>query len=384
MTKNHEISVVIPCLNEEKGIGFCLEEAMGVIRKRNLSAEIVVVDNNSTDKTAEIVSEYQKKFADLVLVNEERPGYGAAYLKGLAVASGKYLIMADGDGTYDFSLITDFVSKLKSGFDLVVGNRFATKDVNLVMPWLHRRIGNPFLSFLVRAFFGAKIKDVHCGMRAITRRALEAVDLNTTGMEFASEMVIKVARRGLKIGEVDISYRKRFGDSKLESFSDGWRHLRFILLYSPLLLFLLPGLIILGLGVIGLVGFYFGSLNLFGMNFYVHPMFVFSVMILLGYQLVAFSAFSKIYAISHLGDHNRLIESLFRKITVERASILGMTFFLLGLLIYLFIFVKWFSSGFGELDEIKNSIVALTLLVVGVQTFFSAFMLSTLGIKSKQ
>lgn len=383
MKSSRDVSIIIPCLNEEKGIGFCLEEVIGTIKKNNLDAEIIVIDNNSTDKTGSIVSEYQKKFADLILVREERPGYGSAYLKGMSVASGKYFFMADGDGTYDFSLIPNFVEKLKSGFDLVMGNRFATQDVNRVMPWLHRVIGNPVLSSLVRVFFGARIKDVLCGMRAITKSAFELIDLNTTGMEFASEMVIKVVKRGLKIGEVGIPYRARLGESKLESFSDGWRYLRFILLYSPLLLFLLPGLIVAGLGLIGLIVFYFGNPNLFGLNFYVHPMFIFSVMVILGYQLIAFAGFSKIYAISHLGDRHPLIESLFKKITIERASVLGMVFILAGILVYIFIFVKWFSSGFGELNEIKNSIVALTLLVVGVQTFFSAFMLSTLGIKLK-
>lgn len=378
-----EISIIIPCLNEEKGIGFCLDEVVGTIKKNNLDAEIIVVDNDSTDRTALIVSEYQKKFASLVLVGEERRGYGSAYLKGFSVATGRYLVMADGDGTYDFSLVPDFVEKLKNGFDLVVGNRFATAHIKKVMPWHHRLIGNPILSGLVRIFFGAQIQDVHSGMRAITHEALQKINLNTFGMEFASEMVIKAAKQELRIGEIPIPYRKRLGESKLESFGDGWRHLRFILLYSPLLLFLLPGLLIGGLGLVGLAALYFGSPNLFGLNFYVHPMFLFSVMIILGYQLVAFSAFSKIYAISHLGDHNRLIESLFQKITIERAGFLGMIFVLVGVLIYFFIFIKWFSSGFGSLDEIKNSIVALTLLVIGVQTFFSAFMLSTLGIKSK-
>lgn len=383
--ENHskEVSIIIPCLNEEKGIVFCLEEVIGTIKKNNLDAEIIVIDNNSTDGTARIVSDYQKKFANLVLVEEETEGYGSAYLKGFSVSNGKYIFMADGDGTYDFSLIPDFVAKLKNGFDLVVGNRFATANIKKAMPWHHRIIGNPFLSFLVRVFFGAKIKDVHCGMRAITREAFEAIDLNTTGMEFASEMVIKVAKRGLKIGEIDIAYRKRFGESKLRSFSDGWRHLRFILLYSPLLLFLLPGLIIGGLGLAGLIIFYFGNPNLFGLNFYIHPMFVFSVMIILGYQLIAFAGFSKIYAISHLGDRHALIESLFKRITIERAGILGLLIILSGVAIYLFILAKWLISDFGQLNEIKNSIVALTMLVVGVQTLFSAFMFSTLGIKSK-
>lgn len=383
MKSGQKISVIIPCQNEEGGIEFCLTELGAVIQKNNLNAEIIVVDNNSTDNTYKIVSKFKEKLKNLILAKEERPGYGSAYLKGMTIASGEYVFMADGDGTYDFSLLPKFIAKSESGLDLVVGNRFSSPSIKKVMPWLHRMVGNPALSFLVRIFFGAKIKDVHCGMRLIKRNALHAIDLNTTGMEFASEMVIKVAKKGLKIGEIDIPYRERFGESKLKSFSDGWRHLRFILLYSPLLLFLLPGLIISSLGFAGLITFYFGNPNIFGLNFYIHPMFIFSLMIILGYQLIAFSAFSKIYAISHLGDRNQFIESLFKKITIERAGILGLIIILIGIFIYLFIFIKWMNSGFGSLNEIKNSIVALTLLVIGVQTFFSAFMFSTLGIKAK-
>lgn len=384
MKSTRKISIIIPCHNEEKGIGFCLDEAVRVIKSDNLDAEIIVVDNNSADETSSVVSNFQKKFKNsIILVKEEKMGYGSAYQKGISVAMGEYVFMADGDGTYDFSLIPKFINKADSGFDLIVGNRFSSPDIKKVMPWLHYKIGNPFLSFLVRIFFGAKIKDTHCGMRLISKKALELIDLNTTGMEFASEMVIKVAKKELMIGEIDISYRKRFGESKLKSFSDGWRHLRFILLYSPLLLFLLPGLILSSIGIAGIVIFYFGNPNIFGFNFYIHPMFIFSLMIILGYQLVAFSAFSKIYAISHLGDHNQLIEKLFKKITIERAGILGLIIILAGISIYIFIFIKWLASDFGQLNEIKNSIVAMTLLVVGIQTFFSAFMLSTLGIKAK-
>jgi len=383
MKSTQKISIIIPCLNEEAGIGFCLTETIKVIKDKGLSAEIIVVDNDSTDKTSQIVSEFQKKFEKIILIKEDKMGYGSAYLKGMSIASGEYIVMADGDGTYDFSLIPQFVTKAENDFDLVVGNRFSSPEIKKVMPWLHRKIGNPFLSFLVRIFFNAKIKDVHCGMRLISKKALELIDLNTTGMEFASEMVIKVAKKKLPIGEIDISYRERLGESKLRSFSDGWRHLRFILLYSPLLLFLLPGLILSITGVLGMIILYFSNPNIFGFNFYVHPMFVFSVMIILGYQLITFAAFSKIYAISHLGDRNELIESLFKKITIERAGILGLSVILIGLFIYILIFIKWYASGFGQLNEIKNSITALTLLVVGVQTFFSAFMFSTLGIKAK-
>lgn len=383
MKKSKKISIIIPCLNEEEGIGLCLEEAAETIRKNNLDAEIIVVDNNSTDSTKSIVSEFQGRMPNLLLVSEEKAGYGSAYLKGFSAASGEYIFMSDGDGTYDFAMLPEFIREAESGSDLVVGNRFASPEMKRAMPWLHRVVGNPALSFLVRTFFGARITDVHCGMRLIKKEALERINLNTLGMEFASEMVIKAAKKGLAISQIDIPYRPRRGVSKLRSWSDGWRHLRFILLYSPLLLFLLPGLLVFTMGVAGLFAFYFGKPSFLGIDFYIHPMFAFAVMIILGYQLIAFSAFSKIYAINHLGDRNKFVELLFQKITIERAGILGLLLVISGLLIYGFILFKWLASDFGTLDEIKNSIAALTLLVVGVQTFFSAFMFSTLGIKDR-
>lgn len=228
--------MIIPCLNEEKGIGFCLAEAIGVIQSSGLDAEIIVVDNSSSDQTAKIASDYSSKFENIILTTEKRRGYGSAYLNGLSVVTGKYILMADGDGTYDFSLIPVFLAKLESGFDLVVGNRFSSPNLKKNMPWLHRTIGNPVLSFLVRLFFGVKIKDVHCGLRAISKQALEKISLNTIGMEFASEMVIESAIKNLNVGEINIPYRERFGKSKLRTVSDGWRHLRFIFrtLYSRL------------------------------------------------------------------------------------------------------------------------------------------------------
>ncbi|MFA6227377.1 MAG: glycosyltransferase family 2 protein [Candidatus Paceibacterota bacterium] len=383
MKPERDISIIIPCLNEEKSIGFCLDEVFNIIKAEGLDVEVIVIDNNSFDKTAEIVKKYQEKLKDLVLIKEERVGYGSAYLTGFNNASGKYIFMADGDGSYDFSLLKSFVDKLKSGFDMVIGDRFSSKNIRDTMPWLHRKIGNPLLSFLVRVFFRARVRDVHCGVRAISREALEKITLYTVGMEFASEMIIKVAKKRMKIGEIGIEYRARIGDSKLRSFRDGWRHLRFILLYSPLLLFLLPGIIIFACGLIGMTLFYFGNPSLLGVNFYVHPMFLFSVMIILGYQVIFFSAFSRIYAITHLGDPDPFIEKLFKKITIERTGLLGFLIAMIGVLIYIFIFIKWIASGLGSLNEIKNSIIALTFFVIGVQTFFSAFMLSALGIKEK-
>lgn len=383
MKKQKDISVIIPCLNEEKSISFCLEEALQTIKNDNLDAEIVVVDNNSSDNTANVVYSYKNKFPNIVLTREEDVGYGKAYLKGFSVSSGKHIFMADGDGSYDFSQIKIFIDKLKEGEDMVVGNRFVGDSTKTTMSWLHRNIGNPFLSFLVKAFFKIDINDIHCGLRAISRDALSKIHLNTTGMEFASEMIIKGAKAELKISEIAVEYRDRMGDSKLRTFRDGWRHLRFILLYTPLLLFLIPGLLVFIIGFVGLFIFYISNPKLLGVQFYVHPMFLFSIMMIIGYQLVFFSAFAKTYAITHLGDSDKFLEKMFQKLTIEKVGFAGIIIALSGFIIYLFIFIKWISSNAGSLDETKNLIVALTAVVLGIQTFFSSFMFSALSIKEK-
>lgn len=381
MNSNIKISIILPCLNEEKAIGSCLDEIKKTIKDNSLEAEVIVVNNNSTDSTASILSIYKKDFPRLIVVDEEKGGYGFAYLKGLETACGQYIYMADADGTYNFSQIPNFINKLEEGNDLVIGNRFSDKMEDDSMPWLHKYIGNPFLSSLVRLFFGVKIHDIHCGARAITHDALKKLTLYTGGMEFASEMIISATKKNLKIAEIPIEYRKRIGESKLNSWADGWRHLRFILLYSPLILFFLPGLIIFLSGIVLMYVFYFYEPIIFGIKFYTHPIFIFSLMIILGYQLILFSFFSKIYAITHLGDTNKFIESIFRHITIEKTILVGFIITIVGIYLYVSIFKGWVNSGLGSLDEIKESIIGLTLIVFGVQTFFSSFMFSILGIK---
>jgi len=378
-----DVSIVLPCLNEEKAISFCLEAVRKTITANNLQAEVIVVDNNSTDATLSIVTEIKKTFSNLIIVKEEKQGYGFAYLTGLKMAQGKYVFMADADGTYDFSQIPVFIKKLEQGFDLVIGNRFYGSMSDNSMSWSHRYIGNPFLSFLVRLFFGVKIRDIHCGIRAITRDALNRLTLYTGGMEFASEMIIKAAKSKLKITEIPTEYKVRIGDSKLNTLKDGWRHLRFILLYSPVALFFLPGIILFLSGIALMFVFYFYELNIFGIKFYIHPFFLFSLMIFLGYQLITFGCFAKVYAINHFGDKSRVMESLFKYITIEKTGLIGIAITLIGAFIYIYIFMTWLQSDFGQLNEIKESIIGLTLIMLGAQTFFSAFMFSILGIKEK-
>ena len=372
-----ELSIILPCLNEEQALSLCLGKIKDVIEKNNLDAEIIVVDNGSTDNSCKIAMEKQVK-----LVHEKERGYGSTYLKGFEAAQGKYLFLADSDGTYDFDEIPRFIGELKKGYDFVIGNRFKGNIEKGAMPWINRYIGNPALSATLRLFFKTKIHDAHCGMRAITKEALEKLGLRTMGMEFASEMIMKAVKYKLKIKELPISYRKRIGDSKLEAIVDGWRHLRFMLLYSPLFLFFIPGVILFLFGIASILWFYFGSPEIFGIRFQYHPMFPSALLVIIGYQLIIFALFAKTYAIAHLND-KPIFDKLYKYITIENAGIAGISLGIAGLIIYVIVLFRWLNSGFGELLEIKNSILALTLVTVGIQTIFSAFMLSIVGIKEK-
>lgn len=378
-----KISIVLPCLNEENSIDISLTSIISVIKKHKLNAEVILVDNNSSDSTAKKIKLWANTFRSIFLVEEKEKGYGKALMKGIGSATGEYVYMADCDNTYDFEEIPLFIQKLNEGNDMVIGNRFSGKMKEGAMPIHKKYIGNPFLSFITRLFFGIRIHDIHCGARAFRLDAYKRLSLYTAGMEFASEMIIKAAKKNLKIAELPISYGKRIGTSKLETIGDGWRHLRFILLYSPLVTFLVPGtfLFVVGLACMGI--FYAGSPRILDIQLFFHPMFLFSSMIITGYQLIFFSMFAKIYAITHLGDNDPLFDRLFKIFTIEKAGVLGTALALIGACIYAKIFLGWVNAGFGTLNEIKNSILALTFVTVGIQTFFSAFMLSTLGIKEK-
>jgi glycosyltransferase involved in cell wall biosynthesis len=378
MEKYPEISIVLPCLNEEQAIGSCLDRIKEVVKNNNLDAEIIVVDNGSTDNSPEIIREKEVR-----LVEEKEKGYGSAYLKGFESVLGKYIFMADSDGSYDFNEIPKFIDYLRQGYDFVIGDRFSGKMEKEAMSWLHRYIGNPILSGIFRIFFKTKVRDVHCGMRAVKKESLLKLNLKTSGMEFASEMIIKAIRNNLKIKEIPIDYKIRKGESKLASISDGWRHLRFMLLYSPRFLFFIPGILLFFIGLIFFLWMYFGSPVILGVRLYNYPMFPLALFIIVGYQLIIFSLFAKTYAIFHLGD-KPTIERIYKYITIEKASLVGLILTLLGVAIYLKIFFDWLSVGIGGFQEFKNSVLGLLLMVVGIQTIFSSFIVSILGIKEKK
>ncbi|MBT4135293.1 glycosyltransferase family 2 protein [archaeon] len=378
LAKEPEISIILPCRNEEKALPLCLKKINQIIKENNLNAEIIVSDS-SWDNSPNIA----KSFENTRLIKHDKKGYGIAYIEGFNAAKGKYIFMADADCTYDFNEIPKFISYLKQGYDFVMGDRFAYPFEKGVMSFSHRYIGNPILSTMLRILFGTTVKDSHCGMRAITKSAYNQLKLKTPGMEYASEMVIKAVKNKLKIKELPIHYHKREGDSKLETMKDGWRHLRFMLLYSPLFLFFIPGIIAFILGISLGSWMYFGTAKIFGLTLIHHPMFIASLLTIMGYQLIFFGIFIKTYAIIHLEERSRVLKTLQRKINLESGLIFGSFLILSGIIIYLLILIKWINADFGTLNQFNNAIIALTLLSLGIQTIFSSFMLSIIGIEEK-
>jgi len=371
-----DVSLIIPCLNEEKTIAACIRKAQEGFLRSGLSGEVIVVDNGSTDRSVEIAREGGAR-----VLLETRRGYGNALRKGIEESSGAYIIMGDGDDTYDFSDSSRFVDMLKQGFDLVMGSRFKGKILPGAMTWSHRYIGNPILSGMLRLFFGGKVSDSHCGLRAFTKDAYMRMDLHTTGMEFASEMVIHGLKKKLRITELPITYYPRQGESKLASFRDAWRHMRFMLLYSPGYLFLVPGLFIFLVNFAVTVRLSFGEIFLFGRPWDIHPM-VFSAMFaLLGWQIVNLGIAAKVFAHTIALEEKSWIRHLIRLLTLERVLFFGILLILTGAAVIGYIFYVWASNDFGVLREVKTGILALTLTVMGLQSIFTAFLTSMLQIK---
>jgi hypothetical protein len=372
-----EISVVIPCLNEEASIGGVVGWAWEGIEHSGRSGEVIVVDNGSTDRSVELATE-----AGARVIHESRRGYGSAYLRGLAEARGDYIFMGDADGTYDFRNLNPFLEQLDDGKEFVLGSRYLGHIHEGAMPWLHRRIGNPILTWILNLFFGLKVSDAYCGLRAIRRTTEQRLDLQATGMEFALEMNLKAAKRKVAIGEVPIDYYARAGDSKLHTWRDGWRSLRFMLVHSATFLFLIPGAIILALGFLVLVPMSSGPITIFGVTLHIHTMIVASTAVLVGAQIVQLGVFARTYAVMYLGDEDRVLESLSKHVRLEHGLIGGSVLALAGVGIILGIFVDWAANGFGVLSREYLAILGLTLTGLGVQVVFASFFLSVLGLRS--
>jgi glycosyltransferase involved in cell wall biosynthesis len=337
---------------------------------------VIVVDNGSTDRSAEVA-----EAAGARVVYEPRRGYGSAYLRGLDEAQGEYVVMADGDGTYDLGDLPAFVELLDDGDDLVLGSRFRGTIHEGAMPWAHRWIGNPVLTKILNVFFGIRVSDAHCGLRAIRRSAAALLELQATGMEFASEMILKAAKRNLRVGEVPIEYHPRIGESKLNTFRDGWRHLRFMLLHSSTFLFLVPGFVLTLFGLIVMFALAGGPIEAFGVHWYIHAMIVGSTATLVGAQIVQLGLFARSYALLYLNEHDPVMERLWARVRLEHGLLLGTAVLLSGIGILIAIFVQWATGGFGGLHEEHPALLGLTLVGLGVQILFGSFFLSILGLR---
>jgi hypothetical protein len=377
-----ELTIVMPCLNEAETVATCVRKAMGFLAKSGISGEVVVADNGSTDGSQRLASDAG---ARVVAIKDK--GYGNALMGGIAAARGKYVIMGDADDSYDFTNLMPFVTELRKGYDLVMGNRFKGGIEPGAMPKLHKYLGNPVLSFLGRLFFPSVIGDFHCGLRGFTKEGALALGLQATGMEFASEMVVKATLWGQKITEVPTTLKKdgRSRPPHLRSWRDGWRHLRFLLLFSPRWLFFVPGLVLLLLGLIAGAVIEAGPVSIGSVTFDVGTLVAASAMVVIGFQGVLFWLFTRVYA----GSEGFLpkepgVQRLLGRLSLERGLLLGLAIGLAGLGGLIFSIVNWGGSGFHNLNyehALRSMIPSATALIVSCQLILGTFFLSILGIK---
>ena len=315
-------------------------------------------------------------------MHERRRGYGSAYLAGFAAARGRYIVMADADLTYDFNEIPRFVRELEEGADFVVGDRMDNIHPG-AMPWLHRYVGNPMLTRMLNLFYRTGVNDAHCGMRAVRRDVLERLDLRTTGMEFASEMVIRAAKEELEIRQFPIEYHPRSGDSKLASFRDGWRHLRFLLVHSPTHLFVIPGAVMAVLGTLIALTVLL-QVNILGRAWDLHSMVAGSLLMIVGTQVVGLGLCAHAYGTYFMGEKDPWFDRMRARFRLEHGLALGGSLILAGLVLCAVIVGLWVERGFGALAEERLALLAATLLIVGIQIFFSSFLLSILGLRRRE
>lgn len=379
-----ELSIVMPCLNEAETLATCIDKAQASIERHGIAGEVIVADNGSTDGSRAIAESHGAR-----VVEVEAKGYGSALMGGITASHGRYVIMGDADDSYDFTDLMPFVEKLREGYELVMGNRFLGGIERGAMPPLHRYLGNPVLTFIGRLFFGSPCGDFHCGLRGFDRRAILSLDLQTTGMEFASEMVVRATLNGLKITEVPttLSPDGRSRPPHLRSWRDGWRHLRFLLMFSPRWLFLYPGMLLMLAG--GLAGAWLlpGPRRAGGVEFDIQTLLYAAMSVVIGFQAVIFAVFTKVFTISEgLIPEDRRMTRAFEYVTLETGLIAGALLLLAGLAGSIFAVADWGLHSFGPLEPSKTLrwvIPSVTALVLGCQIILSSFFLSVLGLKRK-
>jgi glycosyltransferase involved in cell wall biosynthesis len=379
-----ELTVVLPCLNEAETLAVCVDKALAALRENGIAGEVVVADNGSTDGSQAIAVEHGARVVPVPM-----RGYGAALNAGIQAARGKYVLMGDADDSYEFAHIPRFLAELRGGADLVMGNRFRGGIGPKAMPPLHRYLGNPVLSLLGRVLFRAPIGDFHCGMRAFSKDAYERLQLRTTGMEFASEMVVKASLLGQKMTEVPTTLQKdgRSRPPHLKTWRDGWRHLRFLLMYSPRWLFLFPGLALMLVGL-GLMAWLLPAERPLGrMNLGVDTLAYAAAAVLLGFQLVFFGIAAKVFAITEgLLPEDEAFDRWFRYVTLETGLVVGVLLVLVGLGIAVSSVMGWAHTGYGPLPPVammRRTLPAMLCLMLGTEVCFASFFLSLLGLKRR-
>ena len=371
-----EVSVVIPCLNEAANIEQCVRRSQEALDEAGIAGEVVVADNSSEDGSAELAAA-----AGARVVHEPRRGYGSAYLAGFAAARGEYIVMLDADMTYPFKDIPRFVEELRDGAQLVMGDRMDNIEPG-AMHWMHRYIGNPLLSGTLNLFFRTGIRDAHCGMRGFRRDILPQLDLRTTGMEFASEMVIRASKEKLDIREFPIAYAPRGGESKLSRFRDGWRHLRFLLVHSPTHLFIVPGAVLLLIGVL-IAAISLSQLPIFGREWNLHTLVGGALLCVVGVQIVALGLCAHAYGTYFMGEKDPWFDRMRARFRLEHGLMLGGAIVFAGVLAGALIVGIWIERGFGALSEERLAVTAAALIIIGLQIFFSSFLLSILGLRRR-
>lgn len=385
MEKQVELTIVMPCLNEAETLKVCIDKAMKYLNDNNISGEVVIGDNGSTDGSQEIARSCGARVVDI-----PRKGYGSALMGAIQAAHGKYVIMGDSDDSYDFSNLNAYIEKLREGYDLVMGNRFKGGVAKGAMPFLHRYLGNPVLSFIGKLFFGGGINDFHCGLRGFRQDIVTLLNLQTTGMEFASEMVVKSQINKLKIIEVPttLSPDGRSRPPHLRTWRDGWRHLRFLLLYSPKWLFLIPGSTLMILGLLLFVLIQKGPVQLMNIYFDTNTLLYAGAFIVIGFQAVNFAVFTRIYAIQQgFLPKNNTLDKMYNFITLEAGLVIGILITLAGLAGSVYSLYLWDLEEFGNLNYssiLRVVIPSVIAIMIGLQTIFSSFFLSFLGLNQKQ
>ncbi|HXC53560.1 MAG TPA: glycosyltransferase family 2 protein [Candidatus Limnocylindrales bacterium] len=374
-----QVSVVIPCLNEARTIDACVDKAISAFARAGVRGEVVVSDNGSTDGSVDLAGAHGAR-----VVHAALKGYGHALRKGIEEARGTFIVMGDADDSYDFLELPRFVEKWQAGYEVVMGNRMRGEIKPGAMPWLHRYVGNPVLSGILNLLFRSGIGDAHCGMRGFTKDAYQRMDLRTTGMEFASEFVIKASRLGIRMTEIPITLwpDRRGRPPHLRSFPDGWRHLRFMLLYAPNWLFLAPGAVLATVGMLMVLWLFSGPHHIGRVEFDIHTMFFGMIFVLLGVQILSIGMFARVFSHSErfAPAERSSLGGLLRNVKLETGLIVGLILTLVGLVGDISVFRSWAGGDFGEFSQMRGVIFWSMWFFLGVQTMFSSFFLSMLGI----